>query len=106
MELILTWRKNFQSRGQNVFDIDLGEELPVKVANDIDIGIMKLYADDIAIFGESPGELQNTLELLEYYCSRRKLTVYSSKTKTFAFKDAVDYQQIYGLHITALRFYL
>lgn len=71
---------------------DLEEELLVKGANGIDIGMIKLflllYADDIVLFGESPEELQNTLKLLEDYCSRWKLTVNTSKTKIMIFKKS------------------
>ena len=58
---------------------DLEQELEVKGASGIDIGMVKLflllYADDIVIFGKTPEELQKSLDILEEYCSRWKLTV-------------------------------
>ena len=45
-----------------------------------------LYADDIAIFGKTPEELQKTLNILEEYCSRWKLTVNKNKMKIVVFR--------------------
>ena len=47
--------------------------------NGSDIGTVKLllllYADDIVFFGKMSDELQKSLDILETYCDRWKLTV-------------------------------
>ena len=69
---------------------DLEQELEVKGASGIEIGMVKLflllYADDIVIFGKTPEELQKSLDILEAYCSRWKLTVNTNKTKIVVFR--------------------
>ena len=45
-----------------------------------------LYADDIILFGKTPEELQNALEVLEEYCKRWKLTVNTNKTNVMVFR--------------------
>ena len=56
----------------------------------IDIGILKLfillYADDIILFGNSASELQNSIDILEEYCQKWKLTVNTTKTKVLIFR--------------------
>ena len=69
---------------------DLEQELEVIGTSGIDIGMVKLflllYADDIVIFGKTPEELQKSLDILEAYCSRWKLTVNTNKTKIVVFR--------------------
>ena len=45
-----------------------------------------LYAVDITIFASSVEELQSNLNMLSEYCSRNKLIVNISKTKTMVFR--------------------
>ena len=56
----------------------------------IDIGMLKifllLYSVDITIFASSAEELQSNLNMLSEYCSRNKLIVNISKTKTMVFR--------------------
>ena len=69
---------------------DLEEEINLKGADGIDIGMVKLllllYADDIVLFAYSSDELQSLLETLQNYCIRWKLTVNTSKTKIVIFR--------------------
>ena len=69
---------------------DLEEEIHLKGANGIDIGMMKLYlllyADDIVLFANSPTELQQLLDILQNYCTRYRLTVNTAKTKIMIFR--------------------
>ena len=64
---------------------DIEEEINLKGADGIDIGMVKLflllYADDIVLFVNSPDQLQRLLETLQNYCICWKLTVNTSKTK-------------------------
>lgn len=69
---------------------DLEEELDLNGVDGINIGLKKLilllYADDIVIFGKTPEELQKSLNILENYCKRWKLTVNTNKTKIVVFR--------------------
>ena len=69
---------------------DLEEEIHLKGANGIDIGMMKLYlllyADDIVLFAISPTELQQLLDILQNNCTRYRLTVNTAKTKIMIFR--------------------
>ena len=69
---------------------DLEAELAIKGISGINTGMINLcillYADDIILFGKTPEELQNTLEVLEEYCKRWKLTVNTNKTKEMVFR--------------------
>ena len=69
---------------------DLEQELDGKGVNGIDIGMVKLllllYADDIVLFAKTAEELQKSLDILEEYCDRWKLTVNKSKTKIVIFR--------------------
>ena len=69
---------------------DLEQELDDKGVNGIDIGMVKLllllYADDIVLFAKTAEELQKSLDILEEYCDRWKLTVNKSKTKIVIFR--------------------
>ena len=69
---------------------DLEEEINLKGADGIDIGMVQLflllYADDIVLFAHSPDEIQSLLETLQNYCIRWKLTVNTSKTKIVIFR--------------------
>ena len=64
---------------------DMEQELENNGVNGIDIGMFKLllllYADDIVLFGNTSEELQKSLDVLEEYCDRWRLTVNTSKTK-------------------------
>ena len=69
---------------------DLEQELDNNGVSGIDIGMTKLllllYADDIVLFGKTPVELQKSLDILEAYCDRWKLTVNIAKTKVMVFR--------------------
>ena len=45
-----------------------------------------LFADDMVIFGKSPQELQNSLNLLHTYCLKWGLEVNTAKTKIMVFR--------------------
>lgn len=55
----------------------------------VEIGMMKLflllYADDIVIFANTEGDLQNGFDILSAYCNRWKLIVNVNKTKVMVF---------------------
>lgn len=58
--------------------------------NDEDISVylklfVLLYADDTVIFGDSPEELQNSLNIFEQYCYKWKLQINAEKTKVIVF---------------------
>lgn len=69
---------------------DLEEELITNGIRGIDTGVLNiyllLYADDIILFGKTPEDLQNTLNVLKDYCQRWKLTVNITKTKIMIFR--------------------
>ena len=69
---------------------DLEAEIDIKGVEGIDIGMLKLfillYADDIVLFGNSASELQNSIDILEEYCQKWKLTVNTTKTKVLIFR--------------------
>ena len=71
--------------------------------NGIDIGMVKLllllYADDIELFGNTPDELQISLNILDEYCNRWRLTVNISKTKSLFSEKGGDCPVIYSLNI-------
>ena len=48
--------------------------------------VLLLYAEDIVLFAESAESLQNSLNILEGYYDRWKLTVSSTKTKVIIFR--------------------
>ena len=48
--------------------------------------ILLLFADDVAVIGKSPQELQQHLNFLHEYCDRWGLKVNTSKTKIVAFR--------------------
>ena len=48
--------------------------------------ILMLFADDMVIFGKSPQELQNSLNLLHTYCLKWGLEVNTAKTKIMVFR--------------------
>ena len=69
---------------------DLETALGIKGVAGIDIGIINLnilhYADTIIRFGKNPEDLQKSLNALEEYCKRWKLTVNTNKTKMMVFR--------------------
>ena len=69
---------------------DLEAELAGNDISGVNIGIINLYsllyADDIILFGKTPEDLQNALNVLEEYCKRWKLTVNTDKTKVVVFR--------------------
>ena len=76
---------------------DLEAEFAIKGISGINTGMINvyilLYADDIILFGKSPEELQNALDVLEEYCKRWKLRVNTNKTKImFSGKGAASKQ--------------
>ena len=48
--------------------------------------IILLFADDMAIFGKTPEDLQHNLDLLLDYCNTWGLEVNASKTKIMVFR--------------------
>jgi hypothetical protein len=56
--------------------------------------ILLLFADDMAILGMSPLELQKHLDLLHSYCSTWGLKVNTSKTKVMVFRKRGGLLQI------------
>ena len=79
---------------------DLEAELAGNDISGVNIGIINLYsllyADDIILFGKTSEDLQNTLNVLEEYCKRWKLTVNTDKTKVVVFRkgEGGDYHMI------------
>lgn len=69
---------------------DLEDELRANGVNGVVIDLLQLwsllYADDITLLAESAQELQKSLDALENYCDRWKLTVNDTKTKIIVFK--------------------
>jgi len=70
------------------------EDLELHLQNNIDSGlqiddivlILLLFADDMAILGKTPQELQNSLNLLHSYCTEWGLEVNTTKTKIMVFR--------------------
>ena len=70
------------------------EDLELYLQNNQDAGInideivfiISLFADDMAIFGKTPLDLQNNLNLLNSYCDEWGLTVNTDKTKVLVFR--------------------
>jgi hypothetical protein len=48
--------------------------------------MLLMYADDMAILGESPEDLQRNLDLLSEYCKLLGIEVNTEKTKVIIFK--------------------
>ena len=73
----------------SMFLNDIEEELQVKGVEGIELGFLNLaimlYADDIILFAESAEALQKSLNILEDYCNKWKLTVNTEKTKIMIF---------------------
>ena len=69
---------------------DIEDEFYLNGLDGVDIGSIKLflllYADDMTIFSEIVEGLQESLNVLESYCSRWKLTVNTDKTKVMVFR--------------------
>ena len=69
---------------------DMEQELENNGVNGIDIGMVKLllllYPDDIVFFGNTPEELQKSLDILKEYCDTWRLAVNTSKTKILIFR--------------------
>ena len=60
-----------------------------------DILLVKLpFADDMAILGNSPNDLQRRLDLLSIYCDRWGLSVNTEKTKVMVFRKKGGYAQM------------
>ena len=59
------------------------EDLELFLQNDVNSGLdindiillLLLFADDMAIFGKTPEDLQRSLDLLKVYCDNRGLNV-------------------------------
>jgi hypothetical protein len=68
LELFL---QNYSASGLSIKDITL---------------ILMLFADDIAVFGKTPHELQTNLVKLKMYCDRWGLEVNTAKTKVMVFR--------------------
>jgi len=62
-----------------------GNTNSVSLINDI-VLIILLFADDMAIFGNNPEDLQNNLSLLRDYCNIWRLEVNGDKTKIMVFR--------------------
>ena len=71
---------------------DLEAEINIKGVEGIDIGMLKLfillYANGIVLFGNSASELQNSIDILEEFCQKWKLTVNTIKTKVLIFRKS------------------
>ena len=65
-------------------NVDSGMQL-----NDICL-ILLLFADDMIILGETPDELQKSLNLLHTYCEEWSLDVNILKTKVIVFEAIYD----------------
>ena len=69
---------------------DLDNDLIQKGADDVDIGMLKLYlllyADDIVIFAEGSQGLQKGLDIFAEYSKMWKLTVNTDKTNIMLFR--------------------
>ena len=59
---------------------------------------MLLYVDDTVIFADNAEELQLGLNLLSDYCTRWKIKVKVSKTKTLISRKVAPYQEI-GIYV-------
>lgn len=74
----------------SMFLNDIEEEFVLSGLEGLDVNTFKifmlLYADDIVLFSNSPGELQEGLNLLSNYCKRWKLKINISKTKVMVFR--------------------
>jgi len=74
----------------SLFLNDIEETFLAKGVEGIEIGDLKLllllYADDIILFAKDAQELQNSLDVLEDYCKRWRLTVNTTKTKIMIFQ--------------------
>ena len=62
-----------------------GNTNSVSLINDL-VLIILLFADDMAIFGNNPEDLQNNLNLLHDYCNIWRLEVNGDKTKIMVFR--------------------
>ena len=75
----------------NIFMADLARSLDTT-----DVGFMLenirvnslFWADDIALFANSPQELEKLLDIVATYCGNNKLTINSKKTKCLIFNKA------------------
>ena len=78
---------------------DLEDALFLHGADCVKIESLKLfllmYADDIVIFAESPEGMQSNLNILEMYCKKWNLTVYTNKTKVMIFQKRGRISQQY-----------
>ena len=61
--------------------------------------ILLLFADDLVIFGNSPKDLQNSLDKLYEYCQTWGLEVNTQKTKVMVFRKKGKIYRINVLHI-------
>jgi len=69
------------------------DDLELSLQDDVNSGltldditiILMLFADDMVIFGKSPQELQNSLNLLHTYCLKWGLEVNTAKNKNNVF---------------------
>ena len=52
--------------------------------------MLLLYTDDIVLFGKSPENLQKSLNILEEYCERWKLTINTMQTKIVVFRKGCN----------------
>ena len=77
---------------------DLEAELAIKGISGINTDMINLcillYPDDIILFGKTPEELQNVLDVQEEYCKGWKLTVNTNKTKVMVFRKGGSLQTI------------
>ena len=62
-----------------------GNTNSVSLINDI-VLIIILFADDMAILGNNPEDLQNNLNLLHAYCNIWRLEVNGDKNKIMVFR--------------------
>ena len=74
-----------------IFDISCH---PCKL-NNIDVSCL-LYADDLVLFSESQEGHQNALDKLHTYCSKWKLSINTTKTKTIIFNKSGKFMNKYN----------
>ncbi len=78
------------------------EDLELHLQSNLDSGlyfddivlILLLFADDMAILGKTPEDLQNSLDSLYDYCNRWGLEVNIQKTKVMDFRKLCDLQSV------------
>ena len=58
-----------------------------------------MFADDLALFADSPAGLQHSLIILEQFCQQWKLNINAQKSKVLIFSKAKLKLQYYRFYI-------